>query len=100
MRLACLFVLSLLPAFVAAETRYPVFLPDVDALHKRLPPHPHVTHSFASSPTVIIRLEPDYPDTAVRNCYRGWVFLEFTIREDGRVDDVVVLAQDHRRIFG
>lgn len=43
--------------------------------------------------------EPDYPDDARRAGTEGWVRLEFTVSERGRVQDIVVVAAEPRGVF-
>ena len=43
--------------------------------------------------------EPEYPDAARRKGTEGWVRLEFTVSERGRVRDIVVVAAEPRGVF-
>ena len=47
----------------------------------------------------IVRIEPQIPREALLNGINGWVDVEFTITEDGSVEDVTVVASEPRRIF-
>jgi len=47
----------------------------------------------------IVRIEPRYPREALLRGLEGWVQVEFTIDEDGRVSDAVVVAAEPKRIF-
>lgn len=47
----------------------------------------------------IVRIEPRYPRDALLRGLEGWVQVEFTINEDGRVSDAVVVAAEPRRVF-
>jgi protein TonB len=43
--------------------------------------------------------QPDYPDAARRTGTEGWVRLEFTVNERGRVNDIVVVDADPPGVF-
>ncbi|HUO82366.1 MAG TPA: energy transducer TonB [Gammaproteobacteria bacterium] len=47
----------------------------------------------------VLRIEPQWPRQAALAGTEGWVELGFTIRPDGSVADVVVLAAEPRRVF-
>lgn len=47
----------------------------------------------------IVQIEPQYPREALINCVGGVVNLEFTILEDGSVEDPRVLSADPPRLF-
>lgn len=47
----------------------------------------------------IVRIEPQVPREALLNGIDGWVDVEFTITEDGSVENVSVIAAEPRRIF-
>jgi len=47
----------------------------------------------------IVRIEPRYPRDALLRGLEGWVQVEFTIGEDGRVSDPVVVASEPSRVF-
>lgn len=47
----------------------------------------------------IVRIEPQVPREALLNGINGWVDVEFTITEDGSVEEVSVIAAEPRRIF-
>lgn len=47
----------------------------------------------------IVQIEPQYPREALINCVGGVVNLEFTILEDGSVEDPKVLSADPPRLF-
>lgn len=47
----------------------------------------------------VLRIEPQWPRQAALAGTEGWVELAFTIRPDGSVADVVVLAAEPRRVF-
>ena len=47
----------------------------------------------------MFRVEPDYPRKAARAGKEGWVKIEFTINEQGKVVDAVVVDAEPRRIF-
>ena len=47
----------------------------------------------------LMKVEPEYPRKAAQQGIQGWVKLEFTVLEDGSVDNVKVLDADPRRIF-
>jgi len=43
--------------------------------------------------------QPDYPEDARRKGTEGWVRLEFTVNERGRVRDIVVVAAEPQGVF-
>jgi TonB family protein len=43
--------------------------------------------------------QPDYPDAARRTGTEGWVRLEFTVNERGRVSDIVVVDAEPSGVF-
>lgn len=45
------------------------------------------------------KVEPDYPLQALERLVSGWVEMEFTVRKDGSVQDVVVVESEPRRTF-
>ncbi|MDX1454290.1 MAG: energy transducer TonB [Gammaproteobacteria bacterium] len=47
----------------------------------------------------IVQVQPRYPREALRNCITGSVKLEFTILEDGSVEDPRVIEADPPRLF-
>jgi protein TonB len=47
----------------------------------------------------IVRIEPQYPREALLKGIEGWVKIQFTIREDGTVDNPTVLGAEPRRLF-
>ena len=47
----------------------------------------------------LLKVEPDYPRKAAQQGIEGWVKLEFTVQEDGKVTDIKVLEAEPRRIF-
>lgn len=47
----------------------------------------------------IAQISPRYPAEAVNQGIEGWVEMEFTITEDGRVEDVRVVHASHKRLF-
>jgi protein TonB len=61
------------------------------------PPPPEFSKQSDLIP--LVRIEPRYPSRAARRGIEGWVKLEFTITEDGTVDDVKVVEAEPSRIF-
>ncbi|BDM65010.1 protein TonB [Shewanella sp. NFH-SH190041] len=49
--------------------------------------------------TPIVRIEPQWPISALRDGKEGWVQLSFTINEIGGVEDVKVIKAEPRRLF-
>ena len=47
----------------------------------------------------IVRIDPQWPREALLNGIEGYVLVEFTIREDGSVDEVEVVESEPRRMF-
>lgn len=47
----------------------------------------------------IVRIRPRYPAKALNQGIHGWVEMEFTITEDGLVEDIVVPHSSHKRLF-
>lgn len=85
-----------------ADAVYLIDQPDVSRLHDRL--HSSGEHGpgpdYDSSPVIVKKVAPDYPDEALIRCLRGWVFMEFMISEKGTVEKLEVLAQDNSGLFG
>ncbi len=48
---------------------------------------------------VVRKVEPEYPLLALERLVSGWVEMEFTVRKDGTVQDVVVVESEPRRTF-
>jgi periplasmic protein TonB len=48
---------------------------------------------------VVSRVQPDYPDVARQRRMRGWVDVEFTVRVDGSVGDIRIVAAEPTRMF-
>ncbi|MEE8107736.1 MAG: energy transducer TonB [Gammaproteobacteria bacterium] len=46
----------------------------------------------------IVRINPRYPAEALNQGIEGWVETEFTITEDGLVEDIVVVHSSHKRL--
>jgi protein TonB len=49
--------------------------------------------------TRLLFVPPDYPDEALAQRITGWVELEFTVTDEGKVADIVVLAAEPRGVF-
>lgn len=47
----------------------------------------------------IVIIQPKYPRGALNLGYAGWVELEFTITEEGLVEDIEVVHASHKRLF-
>jgi periplasmic protein TonB len=47
----------------------------------------------------IVRFEPDYPPSALRRGTEGWVQVQFSVSETGRVTDVIVVGANPRGVF-
>lgn len=47
----------------------------------------------------IVRIDPQWPREALLSGIEGWVLVEFTITEDGGVEDPDVLESEPRRMF-
>lgn len=47
----------------------------------------------------VVRIEPDYPPSALRRGLEGWVQVQFSITKTGRVTDVVVVGASPRGVF-
>jgi len=47
----------------------------------------------------LVRVEPDYPESASRQGLEGWVVVEFTVTSSGVVKDPRVLHAEPQRIF-
>jgi len=47
----------------------------------------------------IIRIPPDYPQSAITKQVEGWVRVQFTVTEIGTVRDAVVVASEPRNVF-
>lgn len=52
-----------------------------------------------AGPTPIVRIAPSYPAAAAENEIEGFVTAEFTITEDGRVTDVVIIESSPANMF-
>ena len=57
-----------------------------------------ISCSFSASATSV-RGEPAYPEEAIRDCIEGYVVLEYTLTEEGRAKDIVVIDADPPGIF-
>jgi protein TonB len=49
--------------------------------------------------TVISRVPPLYPFRAKAKAIEGWVSVEFTVNEQGRVEDIKILDAEPEKIF-
>nr|WP_320194218.1 TonB family protein [uncultured Desulfobacter sp.] len=49
--------------------------------------------------TVISRIPPVYPFRAKAKAIEGWVSVEFTVNEQGRVEDIKILDAEPKKIF-
>lgn len=94
-----------LPAANAAEMPwgegYPEYLPDTSSLYKRVRPSPKDEFDGPSDPgpEPLRQITPDYPMGAADKCLNGWVLLEAIVTEDGKTDDIKVVAQDFHGLF-
>ena len=52
-----------------------------------------------NAPIPLVRVQPLYPERAAQRGIEGWVLLEFTISETGRVEDPAVSDADPANIF-
>lgn len=101
---AVFYALIFLPSVTSADPRhrYREHMPDINALHHRL--HDHSAEGprqqFDSDIVPVKMVEPTYPRDALIYCRRGWVFLEFMVTPEGKVDDVEIFAQDSSKLFG
>ena len=46
-----------------------------------------------------VRGKPVYPEEALRECIEGYVVLEYTLTEDGRAKNIVVIDSDPPGVF-
>ncbi|HET6630917.1 MAG TPA: TonB family protein [Woeseiaceae bacterium] len=47
----------------------------------------------------VVRIEPDYPPSALRRGIEGWVQVQFSVTQTGRVTDVFVINANPRGVF-
>lgn len=86
-------------------------LPDIDASLSQVVPTfnlpsavPPVLGQASTGPqdsdaVPVLRIEPVYPQKALRGGLEGWVKLGFTVNVDGSVSGAKVLASEPRRVF-
>ncbi len=60
---------------------------------------PPVVQRAPHTPVVLSQAAPRYPPRALKQKLEGWVLVGFTIRPDGRVDDVSVLNAEPAGVF-
>lgn len=87
----------------ATPTPTPAPAPAVAATPDPATPPPAPTAAPAVTPTrdfeLVRRVNPKYPERALRQGLQGWVDLRFTITENGDVEDIQVVNAQPRREF-
>lgn len=79
---------------------------DVRATHVRYeraavprPGRERATMGVDRDSTPLVRINPDYPQSAITKQLEGWVRVQFTVTEIGTVRDAVVIASEPRSVF-